>query len=211
MTVWDNIYQDYKQGGEAYATLQKGLLPEFLAFIKSQAFQAKRVLDIGCGTGTYLAFLKTLGFKADGVDSSPTAVEMAQKVLGDDSDIRCLDMYDYNPPANKYDLIISIGAIHHGLKKPVRALIKRLYPALLPHGRVFIKQTHKERSAHWTMMTDAEEIEPGTRVPLSGPKKGLPHSAFTREEIEDLFSEYQTINMQLLADHQGDWLVTGEK
>ena len=31
MTIWDNIYKNYKQGGEAYATLRKGLIPEFLS------------------------------------------------------------------------------------------------------------------------------------------------------------------------------------
>ena len=56
MTVWDKIYQDYKNGGEAYATLQQGLIPEFLEFIKAHDFKIKKVLDIGCGNGKYLVF-----------------------------------------------------------------------------------------------------------------------------------------------------------
>ena len=63
MTVWDKIYQDYKNGGEEYATLKKGLIPEFLEFIKNNDFKVKKVLDVVCGNGKYLVFLKTLGFE----------------------------------------------------------------------------------------------------------------------------------------------------
>jgi len=214
MTVWDNIYKKYKQNGEVYATLRDGLNPEFMEFMQvreaSYDFQAKRALDIGCGNGKYLVFLKSLGFETSGIDSSPTAVEMTKEALGDNSDIRCLDMYEYQLPVARYDLIISISAIHHGPRKQVGALIKRLYPALLPGGRFFITLPDNEGSSHWTMMTDSEEIEPGTRVPLSGPEAGVPHSAFTRAEIKDLFSEYKTLDIKLLAD-RGRWIVSGEK
>ena len=214
MTVWDNIYKKYKQDGEVYATLRDGLDPEFTEFMRARAaargFKAKRALDIGCGNGKYLVFLKSLGFEISGIDSSPTAVEMTKEALGDDSDIRCLDTYEYALPAAGYDLIISISAIHHGLRKQVYALFKRLYPALLPGGRFFITLPDNEGSSHWTMMTDYEEIEPGTRVPLSGPEAGVPHSAFTRAEIKELFSEYKALDIKLLAD-RGRWIVSGKK
>lgn len=212
MTIWDKIYQNYKKGGEEYATLRKGLMPEFLEFIEANDFKVKKVLDIGCGNGKYLVFLKNLGFKTDGVDSSPTAVEMTKESLNDDSNIRCVDMYKYDPPPPppRYDLVISIAAIHHGLKKQIRTLIKRLYVSLLPDGRFFITLPDNEGSAHWTIMVDHEEIEPGTRVPLSGQEKGLPHSSFTRVEIKEMFSDFKNLKMQLLAE-RGRWIVTGEK
>lgn len=210
MTIWDDIYQNYKQGGEAYATLRKGLIPEFLEFIKTPDFKVKRVLDIGCGNGKYLVFLKSLGFKTDGIDSSPTAVEMTKENLGDDSDIKYVDMYGYDLPADRYDLIISIAAIHHGLKEPIRKLIKRIYAALLPGGYFFTTLPTNEGMKHWTTMVRHEEIEPGTRIPLSGPEKGLPHSAFTREELAAMFSEFKEIKTQLLDD-RGRWIIIGEK
>lgn len=210
MTVWDKIYQDYKQGGEAYATLRKGLIPEFLEFMNNYSFKIKKVLDIGCGNGKYLVFLKNLGFTTDGVDSSPTAVAMTKESLQDDSAIRCVDMYTYNIPAGRYDLIISIAAIHHGLKQPIRDLIKQIYAALLPGGHFFITLPDNEGSSHWTMMISHKEIEPGTRVPLTGLEKGLPHSAFTKEEIKEMFSQFKDVRLELLAD-RGRWIVAGGK
>ncbi len=210
MTVWDKIYQDYKNGGEEYATLKKGLIPEFLEFINNNNFTIKKALDVGCGNGKYLVFLKTLGFEVGGIDSSPTAVEMTKEALGNSFGIICANMYDYDIPHSHYDLVISIAAIHHGLKSEVNKAIKHIYDALLPGGHFFITLPDNEGSSHWTMMASHEEIAPGTRVPLSGPEKGLPHSAFTKDEIEEMFSDFKNINLQLLAD-RGRWIVIGEK
>ena len=209
MTVWDKIYQDYKNGGEEYATLRKGLIPEFLEFIKNNEFSNKTVLDIGCGNGKYLVFLKTLGFAVHGIDSSPTAVSMTKESLGEDKNIVCANMYEYIPSA-QYDLIISIAAIHHGLKKEVKTAIQHIYQALVPGGKFFITLPDNEGSAHWTMMADHKEIEPGTRVPLSGPEKDLPHSSFTPDEIKEMFAEFKKLDLKLLAD-RGRWIVSGEK
>lgn len=210
MTVWDKIYQDYKNGGEEYATLRKGLIPEFLEFINNHNFKLKKVLDIGCGNGKYLVFLKTLGFEVSGIDSSLTAVEMTKESLGEDSRILCANMYKYIASSSSYDLIISIAAIHHGLKKEVRNAINNIYSALIPGGCFFITLPDNEGSSHWTMMASHKEIEPGTRVPLSGPEKDLPHSAFTKDEINEMFSDFKNIKTQLLFD-RGRWIITGEK
>jgi len=210
MTIWNKIYKDYKDGGEEYATLKGGLIPEFLGFIQTNDFKLKKALDIGCGTGKYLVFLNELGFKTDGLDSSPIAVEMTSKSLENNSVILCKDMYDFELPVNKYDLIISIAAIHHGLKKQVRRTISQIHQGLIPGGHFFVTLPDNEGKSHWTTMSEHEEVEPGTRVPLSGPEKGLPHSSFTRDEINDMFSGFSQVNLQLLSD-RGRWIVTGEK
>ena len=210
MTVWDKIYQDYKNGGEEYATLKKGLIPEFLDFINKNDFKLKKVLDMGCGNGKYLVFLKSIGFTVAGIDSSPTAVAMAKESLNENLNILCANMYEYVAPSSSYDLIISIAAIHHGLKKEIKRAIKQVHSALVPDGRFFITLPDNEGSSHWTMMVNHKEIEPGTRAPLAGPEKDLPHSSFTKGEINDMFSDFKSIDMQLLED-RGRWIITGEK
>jgi len=210
MTVWDNIYKNYKKTGEEYATLRKGLIPEFLEFIEANEFPIKKVLDVGFGNGKYLEFLKNLGFEVEGIDSSPTAVELAKKSLGGDTKLTLADIYNYDFPTEKFSLVISIAAIHHGLKGQVINAINGIHKSLIPGGRFFITLPDNSGSAHWTSMIEHDEVEPGTRIPLSGPEKGLPHSSFTREEIENIFSIFSKFETKLLED-RGRWIISGIK
>src|SRR3989339_1193628 len=106
MTIWDDIYKNYQKGGEAWATLSEEIHPLFKEFLNESNFKIKYVLDIGCGTGKYLKFLQDGGFKTDGIDSSETSVEMTKGTLEDDSLIVCANMFEFQIPKEKYDLII---------------------------------------------------------------------------------------------------------
>src|SRR5690606_22089174 len=119
MSNWDTIYQQFQQGGEAWATLSEGIDPRFIAFIQKTNFPLKHAFDIGCGTGKYLAYLQGQGFTVNGLDASPTAVKMTQQAVGSGANIMVGDMYDFTYPKNTYDLIVSISTIHHGRKSQV--------------------------------------------------------------------------------------------
>ena len=58
MTIWEKIYRSYKKDGKAWGSLKDNLLPEFLESIKISNFKTKTALDIGCGDGRYLSYLK---------------------------------------------------------------------------------------------------------------------------------------------------------
>lgn len=210
MTIWDTIYQHFKKTGEEYATLKPTLLPEFLEFMNSNTFSVKSVLDIGCGNGKYLVYLKEQDFKISGIDSSPTAVEMTKEAVGLDTSIICADMYTYQYPDSQYDLVFSIAAMHHGLKKQVQVVVEGIYTSLLPNGRFFVTLPDNEGSSHWVTMSQHKEIEPGVRVPLEGPEKGLPHSSFTKDELISMFAPFRDIIFTLLPE-RGRWIVTGRK
>src|SRR3989344_5487524 len=102
MTIWDDIYKNYQKGGEAWATLSEEIHPLFKQFLSQSNFEFKHALDIGCGTGKYL---KSDGFITDGIDSSKSAVEMTKKILNDDSMIVRANMFEFEIPKNRYDLV----------------------------------------------------------------------------------------------------------
>ena len=218
MTQWDKIYLNYNKGGDAYATLSEGLHKDFLDLIKKSKFDAKYAFDIGCGTGKYLKYLKHKGFLTDGIDNSPTAVKMTKSVLDKSSIIKKVDMFKYNIP-KKYDLIISISTIHHGCKSEIKKIINQIHNVLLPRGKIYITLPSYEKGvtiingkkivsiARGTEI-DTKEVRRGTFIPLSGNEKGLPHSYFTKKEIENLFSKFKNTNIKL---KEGKYLIIGEK
>ncbi len=209
-TIWNDIYNDYLAGGKAWASIGAGLHPHFLALIRNSTFPRKNALDIGCGTGSYLRHLRENGFEVTGLDSSETAIRMTRELLHDQGSLVVADMYDYPYPADCYDLIVSHCTLHHGRKRRVLALLAQVYRALLPAGHVFISLPGSEGRQHWIMMGEHEELEDGTCIPLAGPEKGLPHSFFSRAEIEQLFAAYHD---PALSFDESDcrWIITARK
>ena len=63
---------------------------------------------------------------------------------------------------------------------------------------------------NWAMMAEHDTLEDGTCIPLIGPEKGLPHSFYTEEEVESIFSIYSTHNKSM-QEKDGRWIITGRK
>ncbi len=209
MTIWDDIYKNKKKSGDAWVAPSDRFYPLFEKFLRQSNFEIKQALDIGCGVGRYLKILQSEGFKTDGIDSSETAVEMTKKLMGDDSTILCVDMFGFEIPKKKYDLIISILTIHHGTKKQVQDLIEKIYEAIAEHGKIFVTLPDLESSKKWDNFKNNKEVADGTFIPLSGPEKGLPHSFYTEEEIRKLFSRFK--NLILDMDDQGNRIIQASK
>ncbi len=209
MTTWDGIYKDYQKGGEAWATLREGLVPKFIDFVNNNEFHSKDALDIGCGTGKYSSYLKELGLRVSGIDSSETAIEMSRDILRGDANLELVDMFKYEIPRNKHDFIFSISSIHHGLKSDVVKLINRIYDKLLVGGHILITLPDIESNKKWDTFKSDKEISPGTYAPVSGPEKGLAHSFFSKEEIEKMFIDFK--NLKLEIDEIGRWYIGATK
>jgi SAM-dependent methyltransferase len=208
-TVWDNIYREYLAGGEAWASLKDDIHPVFLSLMEKSTFPVKRALDIGCGQGKYLKYLQMKGFQTSGLDSSESAIVMTKDLLESQENIILTDMYKYQYPLNAYDLIISHATLHHGKKKEVVALLDKIYDSLIDKGKVFISIPSDGCIKNWAMMAEHETLEDGTCIPLNGPEKGLPHSFYSKKEIDMLFCRY--FNLEVDIDERGRWIISGEK
>jgi len=210
MTTWDKIYRDYQNGGEAWATLSQGIHPMFKQFVNKSKFQVKCAFDIGCGTGKYAHYLLNHSFKVDGLDSSPTAVKMTKQLLGPQAgDFKTANMYKFKLTPNKYDLVISVAAIHHGQKKDIANLINKIYEAIRAKGKIFITLPNHNNIKKWDTFKKHKNVAEGTYAPLAGPEKGLAHSFYTKKEIEKLFSQF--IKLKLTLDSQGRWIIRATK
>jgi len=209
MSNWDTIYKHFQQGGEAWATLGEGIDPRFCSLLKNSHFPLKKALDIGCGTGKYLTFLETKGFVVDGIDSSPTAVEMTKKVAAKAAQIQQADMYAFSYPPDKYDLILSVSTLHHGRKAQVAHAVQMIYQSLVLEGRIFITLPIFDPSRSKDIFKEYTELEAGTYAPNNGPEAGLAHSFFTKQEVEHLFADFEAVSLDL--DNIGRWFITAQK
>nr|MDQ6906297.1 methyltransferase domain-containing protein [Chloroflexota bacterium] len=96
---WDRL-SDYfdtsKEEGEIPAGAADNILiawPVFFRFIADHVpdLSGKRVLDYGCGAGSFAHRLRSYGCYVTGVDSSPAMIEKAMNAYGDAVEFRVGD------------------------------------------------------------------------------------------------------------------------
>jgi SAM-dependent methyltransferase len=92
-----------------------------------------RVLDVGCGSGDFLALLQSHGWEVHGIDPDPVAVRLctSRGISATQSDAESATL-----PHNHFDAI----TLHHSLEhmRNLEAVITRLACALKPTGTLVI-------------------------------------------------------------------------
>jgi ubiquinone/menaquinone biosynthesis C-methylase UbiE len=90
-----------------------------------------RVLDVGCGAGAFAAELARRAEHVDALDRSPAMIEAARQMTP--ANVTCIlsDVMRDPLPAERYDAIVSVTALHH---LPIDDALRRLSRALRPGG-----------------------------------------------------------------------------
>ncbi len=100
-----------------------------------------RALDVGCGTGRVAFRLAARGYRVEGIDIEPRAVELAQRMAAARAVPACaFRVGDYRNPAEvspeAYDLVVCSEVLEH--VDEYRAIIANMYRALKPAGRLIV-------------------------------------------------------------------------
>ncbi|AXB47735.1 class I SAM-dependent methyltransferase [Amycolatopsis albispora] len=91
---------------------------------------ARRALDVGCGTGRFARRLAARGLKVDGIDPSPDVINTATALGGDGITYHHADVTTMELPTAEYDFISCLASLHH---VPFTTVTK-LRDALAPGG-----------------------------------------------------------------------------
>ena len=109
--------------------------------VKSGRVRPCRAIDLGCGAGNYAVWLAGLGFDVTGVDSSPTAIQIAcenAKKKG----VRCTfvaaDLLgDLHPVEGTFDFAYDYELLHHLLPEERAVYIKNVCRLTRQHATYF--------------------------------------------------------------------------
>lgn len=97
------------------------------------------ILEVGCGTGSFLHFLRREGYRnAHGIDLGEEQVTAARS-LGIQEVERAEALTYLDQHLGAYDLIVALDVLEHFTKDEVLAFLDRVYRALRPGGRVLLK------------------------------------------------------------------------
>jgi len=198
MTQWDKIY---KKEGKAYTT-PLGYLPKLVKLLKKR--QAKRVLDLGCGSGRHMLYLAKQGFEVYGIDIAEEGVGLAKerfKEAGLKANFKLSPIHKKLPyKDNFFDALISLRVLNHGKIEEIRKTIGEIERVLKPQGLIFITVIRKpcrEKPLGIRVLNSLKVrmIEPRTYVPLEGREVGVVHYLFNKNLLKKEFKNFKIHNL----------------
>ena len=182
---------------------------------------AVRILEVGCGPGANLWYLRREGFTIAGIDGSPTAITQAADRLraegllreGDAVDLRQGHFATLPWPDASFDAVIDIEAVYANELETIRACLAEIHRVLKPAGLFFGKMFGTKTAGFGTGISlEANTFLDPTVGPCAG--FGLSHF-FTEAELRQLFSAFARLSLDWVhrTDRGGtvevfEWLVT---
>ncbi len=192
---WDRIYAE---SGHVF-TQPHEALPEIISLLKARS--AKRVLDLGCGSGRHILPLARAGFSVCGFDNSARGLLLArQDLLNEQLDAQ-LQLGDFRYPLPyrdaSFQAVLSVQVIHHAETTSIRKVVAEIERVLAPGGLLFLTVPKYRNQA-----SRFRQIEAGTFLPEDGPEKGVPHHYFEEGELRELLCGFQIFRFEVdRADH----------
>jgi SAM-dependent methyltransferase len=121
---------------------------DFLAPLAERLTAGATVLDIGCGSGRDLLWLKNRGFQPTGFERSPRLADLARRHSKCDVIEGDFCLFDFS--TIRFDALLLVGALVHLPRPQVRTVLSGILQALKPGGLVLLtlKEGRGENRQH---------------------------------------------------------------
>ena len=122
---------------EHMLTNVEGCREGYVEMAKHVPENAKRLLDLGCGTGLELdeIFRRLPDLAVTGIDLTREMLQQLKKKHPDKAlELICGDYFTVDFPAPAFDVAVSFETMHHFTKEKKYALYRKIHDALAPDG-----------------------------------------------------------------------------
>jgi 2-polyprenyl-3-methyl-5-hydroxy-6-metoxy-1,4-benzoquinol methylase len=125
-THYDDAYfaDGWREGGNRYELETRRQVEDRNPALIKHVFAPTRVLDIGCGPGFLMLFLRELGIDVEGVDFSASSRALAPAEVRDR--IRIGEVTEQHVPERSFDLVVCREVLEHLTVLQVRRTIEQL-------------------------------------------------------------------------------------
>jgi len=176
-------YGAHETPASGLGVIAAALMPDMRATIDAsmrhlpRATPGQRLLDVGCGNGTFLKRAQGAGWTVSGVDFDPGAVEAARQI---GLDARHGDISAFEDEAGRFDVITLAHVLEH-VHDPI-AMLGACHRLLTPGGRLWIETPNIDAQGHRVFGPDWRGLEPPRHLVLfnlSGLTKALERTGFS--------------------------------
>ncbi len=127
---YSNHFQDYHE-----RTFHVDPSPFLIKLVHSLQ-KGVNVLDIGCGSGRDLLWLKMHGYDATGLERSPNLAQLARKNSGCSVIEGDFTVYDFS--SLQFDALLLIGSLVHLHYSEFQPMLTRIQKALIVNGLILL-------------------------------------------------------------------------
>ena len=193
MKDWDDLY---KKRGEVH--IKANAFIEKAAGILNEK-KARRVLDLGCGTGRHTVLLASKGFDVYGVDISETGLDITRKKLkesGLNARIELGDMHSLRFDDGFFDAVISTYVITHSMKNGIEGILGEIARVLKREG-LLVLAVLSDRDGWYGK---GKKLEENTYLPTFFPDEAdIPHHFFTEKELRRDLAKFKILELHHLT------------
>ena len=168
----------------------------------------RSVLDLGCGLGRHALLFAQNGFKVTGVDISQVAVDSLKglsREKGVDILCRCADMSSLPFADSAFGAVFAMHSAGHTDSKGMKILMQEIRRVLKPNGTVFMTLCSKETYSY--TQGSLPRVDENTLIKTTPPEEGVMHYFADRENIEELFADFELTKVRHIDDcfYDGRW------
>ncbi|HET6482851.1 MAG TPA: methyltransferase domain-containing protein [Actinoplanes sp.] len=202
--VYDSVAERYDR--ERSPELYDNTLSIYLDMIRGAAPYARRILDLGCGTGRLTAMLAERGYDVVGLDSSAGMLRVAEG-RGSSATFVQADILDL-PDLGSFDVILTTGQPFNYLasEQELTAVMVRLYSILGDKGVLMFDGMSRRSFERMVTSAYVQEVD-GTVLACTAEAEGadLAHISMIERRFEprgDLWQLTMSIHKYSLFDSQ---------
>ncbi|AJC86777.1 class I SAM-dependent methyltransferase [Campylobacter sp. RM16704] len=138
--IWENIY---KERSRCILYPSENFVGFFYRTFIKEKKENISILELGCGWGNNLNFLRQEGYNPTGIDFSQEAVDYLKK---QNYDVHCnnISQIDVNKYQSKFDLIYACGVLECNNIPDIEKTLLFCYKALKENGKIYILSTNND-------------------------------------------------------------------
>jgi cyclopropane-fatty-acyl-phospholipid synthase len=163
-----------------------------------------RVLDIGCGWGSFLKFAaEKYGTRGTGVTVANEQVTLARELCKNlPIDIK---LQDYRAIDEQFDHIVSLGMIEHVGSKNYRTYMETAHKCLKEGGLFLLHTIGSNKSVRSTEPWIEKYIFPNSMLPSLTQLSKATENLFVIEDIHNFGADYDTTLMAWFENFNHNW------